>query len=85
MKSWLLLDIVIREGATIFKLLAGEHQALLVGRDALLVLNLGLDVVDGVGRLDLKGDGFVREGLDEDLLPPRRRRAKWRVDSFWIL
>jgi hypothetical protein len=30
-------------------------------------LNLALDIVDGVGRLDLKGDGLTREGLDEDL------------------
>ena len=30
-------------------------------------LNLGLDVVDGIGRLHLKGDGLAREGLDEDL------------------
>ena len=33
----------------------------------LLVLDLGLDIVDGVRRLDLKGDGLAREGLDEDL------------------
>ena len=33
----------------------------------LLVLDLGLDVVDGVGRLHLKGDSLAREGLDEDL------------------
>ena len=31
-----------------FELLAGEDQALLVGRDALLVLDLGLDVLDRV-------------------------------------
>ena len=67
MKGRLLLDIVIGEGATIFKLLAGEDQALLVGGDALLVLNLGLDVVDGVGGLDLEGNGLAREGLNEDL------------------
>ena len=30
-------------------------------------LNLALDIVDGVGRLDLEGDGLTREGLDEDL------------------
>merc|ERR1719409_1178995 len=44
----LLLDVVIRERAPVLKLLAGEDQALLVGRDALLVLDLGLNVVDGV-------------------------------------
>ena len=33
----------------------------------LLVLDLGLDIVDGVRGLDLKGDGLAREGLDENL------------------
>jgi hypothetical protein len=42
-------------------------------------LNLALDIVDGVGRLDLKGDSLTREGLDEDLhvedLELRRRQS----------
>ena len=67
MKSGLLLNVVIRESAAVLKLLAGENQALLVGGDALLVLNLGLDVVDSVGRLNLEGDGLAGQGLDEDL------------------
>ena len=29
----LLLDVVIRESSTIFKLLSGEDEALLIGRD----------------------------------------------------
>ena len=33
----------------------------------LLVLNFGLDVIDCVGRLHLKGDGLPSKGLDEDL------------------
>lgn len=33
----LLLDVVVREGAAVFELLAGEDQALLVGGDTLLV------------------------------------------------
>jgi len=49
----LLLDIVVRQGATILQLLPGKDQALLVWRDAFLVLNLGLDIVNGVGRLHL--------------------------------
>jgi hypothetical protein len=63
--DWYLLDVVVAEGAAVFELLAGENQALLVGRDAFLVLDLGLDIVDRVGGLDLKGDGLAREGLDE--------------------
>ena len=42
-------------------------------------LNLALDIIDGVGRLDLKGDGLTREGLDKDLhvedLELRRRQV----------
>ena len=30
-------------------------------------LDLGLDIVDGIGGLDLKGDGLAREGLDKNL------------------
>ena len=67
MEGGLLLDIVVSQGAAVLKLLAGEDQALLVGRDALLVLDLGLDHVDGVRRLDLERDGLPRERLDEDL------------------
>jgi len=63
----LLLNVVVRKSAAVLELLAGEDQALLIRGDTLLVLDLGLDVVDGVRGLDLKGDGLAREGLDEDL------------------
>ena len=56
----LLLDVVVREGATVLQLLPGEDEALLVRGDALLVLDLGLHIVDGVGGLDLEGDGLPR-------------------------
>merc|ERR1712107_731699 len=63
----LLLDVVVGEGPSVLKLLASKDKPLLVRGDALLVLDLGLDVLDGVGGLDLKGDGLASEGLDEDL------------------
>jgi hypothetical protein len=56
MQRRFLLDVVIGERATILELLASENEALLVGRDALLVLDLGLDVVNAVRGLDLEGD-----------------------------
>ena len=67
MESGLLLDVVVGEGAAILELLTSEDQALLVWWDTLLVLNLGLDIVDGVRRLNLKSDGLAGESLDEDL------------------
>jgi len=67
MESRLLLDVVISKGATVLKLLSGEDEALLIGRDAFFVLDLGLDGLDGVGAFDIEGDGLASEGLDEDL------------------
>jgi hypothetical protein len=67
MESRLLLDVVIAERATIFKLLASEDQTLLIWRNSFLVLNFSLDIFDRVRWLDLKGDGLAGEGLHEDL------------------
>ncbi len=63
----LLLDVVVRQGAAVLQLLAGEDEALLIRGDALLVLDLRLHVLNGVRGLDIEGDGLAREGLHEDL------------------
>ena len=47
MQGGLLLDVVVRERAAILELFARKDQALLVRRDALLVL----DLAEGKGRL----------------------------------
>ncbi|KAA8893855.1 hypothetical protein FN846DRAFT_471999 [Sphaerosporella brunnea] len=57
-ESGLLLDVVVREGAAILKLLTSEDETLLIRGNALLFLNLVLDIIDGIGRLHLKGDGL---------------------------
>ena len=51
----LLLNVIIRKSVTVLELLASEIQALLVGRNALLVLNLGLHVVNCIRGFNLKG------------------------------
>jgi len=48
MEGGLLLDVVVGEGPSVFELLASEDQPLLVRGDALLVLDLGLDILNGV-------------------------------------
>lgn len=58
MKCGLLLDVVVRKGSAVLELLAGEDQTLLVWRNALLVLDLCLHIVDGIAGLNLKGDGL---------------------------
>jgi hypothetical protein len=67
MKSRLLLDVVVRKSAAILELLSSKDQTLLVGRDPFLVLDLGLDILDGIGGLDLKSDGLSGKGFDKDL------------------
>ena len=67
MESGLLLDVVVGEGSAVFELLASEDESLLIGGDSLLILDLCLDVVNGVRWLNVKSNGLASEGLDEDL------------------
>jgi len=67
MERRLFLDVVIGQGAAIFELFASKDESLLVWWDTFLVLDLGLDILDGVRSLDLKSDGLASESLDEDL------------------
>ena len=67
MQSGLLLDVVVREGSSILELFASKDEPLLVWGDTLLVLDLGLDILNGVGRLNFESDGLPGESLDEDL------------------
>jgi len=67
MESGLLLDVVVTKSTSILELLSSEDESLLIGWDAFLVLDLGLDILDGVGWLNFEGDSLTGEGLDEDL------------------
>ena len=49
------------------------------------VLNLGLDIVDRVGRLNLEGDHLIHRVLMKICMPAGRQRTRWRVNSFYIL
>ena len=62
-----LLNIVVRKSATVLELFASKDQTLLVRRNALLVLDLRLHVVNRVRRLHLQRDGLAGQRLDEDL------------------
>ena len=55
-KSGLFLNIVVGESMAVFQLLSGEDQSLLIGWDAFLVLDLGL-----------QGDGLAGQSFHEDL------------------
>ena len=67
MESGLFLNVVIGEGSAVLELLSSEDESLLIRWDAFLVLDLSLDVLNGVGWLDVQGDCFSCKGLDENL------------------
>jgi len=67
MEGGLLLDVVVRKGPSIFQLLTSKDQPLLVRRDTLFVLDLGLDVLNGIAWFHFQRDGFASKGLDKNL------------------
>merc|ERR1712169_131891 len=67
MECSLLLDVVIAQGAAILQLFTSENKSLLVGWDTFLILDLRLNVIDGVGRLNLESDCLSGECLHKDL------------------
>merc|ERR1712045_626663 len=67
MESRLLLDVVVRQSSSIFQLFSSKDQSLLIWRDTFLVLDLCLDILNGITRLHLQGDGLTSQSLDKDL------------------
>ena len=67
MKSRFFLDIVVWEGSSILKLLSGENQSLLIGWDTFFILDLSLDIFNGVAWLNVKSDSLSSQSLNEDL------------------
>ena len=66
-KSGLLLDIVVRKGTSILKLLSSKDKTLLIWRNSFLILDLSLYIIDGVRWLNIESDGLSGKGLYEDL------------------
>jgi len=67
MEGRLLLDVVIGQSATIFQLLAGKDQTLLIRWDTFFVLDLCFDILDGVTWFNFEGDGLPSESFDKNL------------------
>ena len=63
----LFLNVVVGQRPPILQLLPCEDEALLIRGDALLILDLLLDILNAVGGLDIEGDGLPSQRLHEDL------------------
>jgi len=71
--SALHLDVIVGEDVIILEQLAGADETLLVRRDVLVVLDVGLDIIDHVRRVDHKMITVSHELIDEDLHADRAR------------
>ena len=67
MEGALLLNVIVLESAAIFELLACEDESLLVWWDSFFVLDLGLDIFNGVRGLNVQCDSLASQCFDEDL------------------
>merc|ERR1712061_91108 len=83
MESRFLLDVVVREGSSILQLFSSKDETLLIWGNSFLVLDLGLDILNGVRRLNLKSDGLPSEGLDKDLHTSTKSQDK--MESGFLL
>merc|ERR1711887_266458 len=83
MESGLLLNVVVRESSAILKLLASKDETLLVWRNSFLILDLGLNILDGIAGLHLQSDGLASQGLDKDL--HSTSKTKYQMESGLLL
>merc|ERR1719411_1289114 len=83
MQSRLLLNIVVRQGPAIFQLLSGEDETLLIWGNALLILDFGFDVLNGVRGFDFKGDSFTSQSLHKNL--HTTSKAEHKMQSRFLL
>jgi hypothetical protein len=67
MDSGFLLDVIIRKGSVVFKLLSGEDKSLLIWGDSFLVLDFSFNVVNGICWFNIKSDCLSSESFHEDL------------------
>lgn len=58
MKGGFLLDVVIRQSTTIFQLFTSKNQSLLIRWNSFLILNLSLNIVNRIIRLNIERDCF---------------------------
>merc|ERR1712036_171801 len=83
MESRLLLNVVVSKSATILKLLASKNETLLIRRNALLVLNLGLHILNRVVSLNLESDGLASQSLHKNL--HTTTQTKHKMESRLLL
>jgi hypothetical protein len=55
MEGAFLLDVVVAQGTSVFKLFSGEDKTLLIWGNSLFILDLGFYVLNGIAWFNLYG------------------------------
>ena len=85
MKGGFLLDVVVTQSTAIFQLFSGKDKTLLIRGDTFLVLDLLLDIFDGITRFDIQSDGLARKGFYKDLHDNDDKKRCAIKSRVWIL
>jgi len=64
-------------------LFSGKNESLLIWWNSFLILDLSLNVLNGVCWLNIKGDGLSSQGFDEDL--HTSSESEYQVKSGFFL
>ena len=64
-------------------MLTGEDESLLIGWDPFFVLDLSLNIVDGISGFNFEGDSLSSQSLDEDL--HTSTKTKYEMESGLFL
>ena len=67
MKSWFFLNIIIGEGSAVFELLSSKDESLLIWGNSFFILNLSLDIFNGVSWFNIKSNSFTCKCFYENL------------------
>jgi hypothetical protein len=67
MESGFLLNVIIGEGSSVFQLFSGKNKSLLIGGNSFFVLDLGLDVFNGIRGFDFQSDSLSSKSFNKNL------------------
>lgn len=66
-ESGFFLDVIVREGSSILKLLSSKNESLLIWWDTFFILDFGFYIFNSISWLNIESNGFSGKGFNEDL------------------
>jgi hypothetical protein len=77
------LNIVVREGSSVFQLFSCKNKSLLIGGNSFLILDLGFNVFNGIRGFDFQSDSLSSKSFNENL--HSSSQSKDQMESGFLL